>query len=895
MNRAILWRWLNILVLAVAGTITGCLLLGWQPSVCSSAVHLIGEWPCWWQQVALIILGVTVLASLYSRMASFSLDHVPLAHRYPPTWIAILIAAILTFTFQYNAQAIVCSRRYDVATWLWAGTAVILGCATLAIVRLITDWPVDYLARKPRLKPCDEDHTASATQRSLNSIADDWQALKAWFATDLPIEHPSQDVLDRTAIVRRLADRLLAPFDKSITIGLVGYYRSGKTSVIALAQEELHHRQVHETPSVLFCNVDCWGFEDSGAALQNIVSRLVTVLSTKADCLAISRLPEAYRKSLSGGGGWLASLADLIGDSDPTSQLSRLSPILAAMNTRLVLVIEELDRPQSSRFDPQDIVATLWRLKAVRGMSFILTGSRDAKYHMPFAKLCDHIEDLRMDLHPMLRAIRTMRQHSIAEYGDVDPTPPQARDRMDKLWAADTTLDRYVQVSWLGSDDSFSKAVLLLVKTPRDFKLVLRHADVVWQALHGEIDFSDLLVCTILRHTASEAHDFILRQIDLLRMAASTTNSGSNDRPAQRRKERIRADWNKTIENVNWDATAARAILLFLFPDAKDYFGERHVENRDGPQGVRDLEPTDYWRRMVAGEVDPNELRDQSVLKSMVQWSEAPSESNLAISLCSTDRFAKLWEYFDPCFPTPDLLELSGQVLDILRKRDGARASGDRERDGMGALWRRANKTIRKSPDNCMWLLDQIVRSVPISLRLVNDLYHSWASIDCGILTSEQDRNTVRQGLVNEAKQFFTSGQGDAVIGILDPGYPYSILHLVQPVDQQEPPSVVKDPSDWQWLTPILLSAAARAPTLIIPELVYLVTDSERGPRHEVKTHWRQEILEHMFAGNIHRLMEILAEDSLVEQAYPDPSVEATVKNCRELARQWLHEHGESV
>ena len=112
------------------------------------------------------------------------------------------------------------------------------------------------------------------------------------------------------------------------------------------------------------------------------------------DCSAISELPESYRHLLAGGGGWWASFAKFIGDSDPQAQLSRLTPILKAMNMRLVLVLEELDRPQGAHFDPQDIEAMLYRIKTVSGVSFMLAGGKNAKYQIAFTKLCDHIEEI---------------------------------------------------------------------------------------------------------------------------------------------------------------------------------------------------------------------------------------------------------------------------------------------------------------------------------------------------------------------------------------------------------------------------------------------------------------------------------------------------------------------
>jgi hypothetical protein len=500
-----------------------------------------------------------------------------------------------------------------------------------------------------------------------------------------------------------------------------------------------------------------------------------------------------------------------------------------------------------------------------------------------------------MDENALLRAIRTARRHLLAEHGDIDPTPQQTHDEVEKLLGDKRSLDRYVQLSWFGDDKSFGTAVTRLVNTPRALKHALRHTRSLWEKLHGEISFDDLLVSMILRFGAGEAFDFLLRRIDSLRMATRDTSSEPSRTAAIKQQEVIQADWDKTIKkHIEWDAEAAQTLIMFLFPHAAKCFGDKcHADFRVSPQGVQNWETTDYWGRMLAGELAPNELHDQTVLKCMREWAESSSASTLVENLCSSDRFVQVWAYFATWVSVPKLLELTGTVLDLVRQRDGAKASVDRNGGAVIALWRRAHdKQVKNDDGSCEWLLTQIERSVPTSLRLANDLYYYWASIEFGIVKAEQDRNLVRERLVDQVKQFFLAGTTAALIAVLDSEYPFSIYHLVHPADQKEPPSILTQPSDWQWLSPILLDAATRSPTHIIPQIVMLVTDSDHDTAWGVHTRWNRAILEGMFGNDLPRLMDILSIEFQMVPVPSDLAAQVKVQNTRELARQWRNENG---
>ena len=126
-----------------------------------------------------------------------------------------------------------------------------------------------------------------------------------------------------------------------------------------------------------------------------MLAQALDEIGKHADCFSIRSLPESYRKTFSAAGDWVRNLIDLVlGSSDPTEQFHFLSDILTSLNSRLVFIIEDLDRNTSSRFDRQEILALLQRLRISDRLSFVLAAGQASARDIDFAKLCDHIEIL---------------------------------------------------------------------------------------------------------------------------------------------------------------------------------------------------------------------------------------------------------------------------------------------------------------------------------------------------------------------------------------------------------------------------------------------------------------------------------------------------------------------
>ena len=180
--------------------------------------------------------------------------------------------------------------------------------------------------------------------------------------SDHPIESCSDDALGRASVARRIADQLVhAPMNHSIVFGLYGPWGSGKTSLLNMVCEELG--SIDNPPIIVKFNP--WNYPSS----ENLVTPFLALLSECIQHGAHITIPEKaakkFAKTIKRYSDVLASAADAFswvpgmgivstvlrrfGKEDkksvsPANLKSRLSKLLIDTNTRVVVMIDDLDR-----------------------------------------------------------------------------------------------------------------------------------------------------------------------------------------------------------------------------------------------------------------------------------------------------------------------------------------------------------------------------------------------------------------------------------------------------------------------------------------------------------------------------------------------------------------------
>lgn len=573
----------------------------------------------------------------------------------------------------------------------------------------------------------------------------------------------------------------------------------------------------------------------------------------RADCFSLRSLPEAYRKTFSAGGDWLRTLADLVlGSTDPLDQFRHLSETLDSVNARLVLVIEDLDRTTSSRFDRQEVLALLQRLRASSSrISFVLATGQTSARDIDFAKLCDHIEILRaFDAGMVSTLMGAVRSHCLNEF------PHLVTSRDGNPWLR----SRYMLLSRLDIV-VLPDAAALLLSTPRALKHALRRSYLAWQVLHGEVDFDHLLAVNVLRSGAPEAFDFLLRHWHRFHDAPGGLLQGEHDHIA-RIRERLTAEWRRVTKDVEWDVRACQAILVYLLPPIGEYLGERRGIEQQRLQGI---DYQRYWLRIVNEEIGPHEVRDQIVLQDIADWRASPRmASPLIEGLFASEEYVGMWEHFAPGLfgHTPGLiLELAEQLLARFRTPRGARlasAAGHFELHAAFAVaWRYAHRNVLRDDTSRDWLERQVRAAMPSSLALVNDLYYYWASVEGGIVRPE-DRAHIRRIIHELARGQLRSGRD--LLSLSHPELAYGVHNLVFPDDSNAEPSELRGLPHWDWLGPVALDALRANPARFAREVGLLISNSRRGEQPWISLHEvDRKLLEGFFNSAATEVMDLLA------------------------------------
>jgi len=853
MNRTILARWAYILGLATA--VAG--LCGAGLAYLSAAGFRNPLEPSYSALGPVfreaLMAGVLLLGlALFQRVCPIRLGHLHTFLRYPPVWLAILAGLVAALGLDAAGLLLLSGQALPWADWPWllqraaiAGALLALFGGLPALASALAGW----VSGRREARKAPETRTSPDEAKAAE---DEWAALEAWLSGERPAD---EDLLGTSHVAGRFADLLLLPFGQDKTLGLVGEFGSGKSSIVRWIGGEVARRRKPDSPTVWLCHVSCWGFDDSASAVHHLLARAVATLEERVDCSALRRLPDAYRKVIASADSW--SLLDAVLPApDAEELLGRLTPILEAVDARLVVVVEDLDRNRSDRFDPQDVFALLQRLRAVRGVSFILTGGTEPDDRVAFAKLCDHVERVpHLGMDRVLETVRAVRKRCLDSHADLYPERGFGRPPGDGVWDGSRAA---FAVAFPPRPDRLPVpyAAAALLATPRLVKHALRQVVTAWERLHGEVDLDDLLVLAVLRHAAPEAFDFLLRNADRLRAASRPPAATADAERSAAYNAALREEWAALTAGVAWDAPAARELVCFLFPGATQPLTERAYHLQDlRRQGVQNDSPTDYFDRALAGELDPGEVADQDALRAIRGWVGNPDSTDLACRVASDDRFAVVWASFGHLMPSDRFLAFARQVIDLLVARAGPGPVGE---VAWAALRRLGSELGTAEAVHRDWLIEAIEAVLPRNLGLAVDLYHDWTE-GRRFLAHPEERGAVRAAVVEAARRHFTEAEPAVLLGAIHPARPYTLYQLVFPPDGTAPPSRFQEPADWAWFAPAVLAAAQADPGKMVPELAYLVSTRGEPVRGQFQQVIHPERLEGLFGSSSPLVLDLLA------------------------------------
>lgn len=483
----------------------------------------------------------------------------------------------------------------------------------------------------------------------------------------------------------------------------------------------------------------------------------------------------------------------------------------------------------------------------------------------------------------MINLICSFRNLCLQRYPeDIDVLSKEDRDGRLGI-AVQSKLYRMLRV---GKSAEPIEEICRLAKTPRLLKLILRRTYLVWEGLHGEIDFDDMFVANTIRFGAPEAFEFILEHHEAIR---GLQTEGVIENRNTRLKD-VEDKWERTTEAVRWDVASAKSLTQFLFPS---WHEGRSSQKAGLPQFIRFPEPSDYWSRYLAEELDPGTIRDQEVLHVLAAWRvDAHSahfrNATLPSILCSDKEFTDKFESFAPVILNgQDIRQIATATFEQALDLQGVKTYG-KSTVGFIPLWRLA---IRQPIDESMhleWVKEEIFKALPRSLRFANDLYYYWSSNSESDTRRRSHLIELYSQVVNYAKEIF-QGKPDEFIRAIDPLFMYSSTHFCVLNSEPDQGGTGFIAADWHWFFELLLDAGKIDPQTIAPQIACLLIDEQHHPsmRDDRDIYsFKEALAQDLFGEEMSRLMYILSTEINIDQF--ELREKRRIQTAHDFATEWL-------
>ena len=848
-------RWLGIITLAIVGAVEFHLIL---PLV----------WP-WVRSIDLPYSPPFVkVATLLATFLLFYIFLEPIRVRrgqwstyawYPPLWLSPLLAC----AFAAWADRLPVAMRPHTVSPHWQQPHIVLPIIAVFLLAMVVRQFPRSSPPKPSTGPCRTTPDASDDVRSPGTWS--WSRIHDWIsANEQPIAADRQDLFGRAPVATRIAETLR----DGRSVALLGAFGTGKSSVLNLVLAKLRQ---HSTTAIV-AKLDVWAVPRPEDAPRVALNHVIDALDHHVDTVGLRGLPITYQRLVAALP--IRNISRILGldtQGDSLAELRRLAPVLEVLNARLVLIVEDVERT-TREFDTRHLQRFLWALRGIRSVSFVLACDPDPNNgpSIDFPKLCDIIELLRPMQYEHVGAILvTAVDHWHHAYPDIDPRPAPHRTTLRlEHYSRASSMREYLRR--LAPNTPLDHLVRLL-QTPRHLRQVLRRVNLVWRQLHGEADLDHIVILTALREAAPSVYEFLVTHMDVARHGPDELLA-----PGGALTER----WNRLTESLS-NGSAARQLVSLLGMQQLSEGGQQGVGL--SPQGVHLTHPVDYFRRIAAERLDPEELRDQTVLDDIDKWRQSRGAALVDRLLAAdgeADRYPRVWLHFSERHATSELTELATLLVERVLDRDGREAEADHP--ALSALSYTCGRRLRPDQES-EWLQTLVVGAVPVALGFATELYRDWTG-ENGIVTPDV-RRQIRDALVEAVQETLRDGANVALL--LSSRDPWSVGRLI--LCMAEGGNGVALETWREHLAPALIRAARTHPEIVLPELANFLGDEESSRRtagsdaadfvgrYAIERGRAEAVL----GDSLDAVLELIAE-------YGGGSV--YVVRAREAARAWLRE-----
>ena len=558
---------------------------------------------------------------------------------YPPLWWSIILSLLTICVIeQWYCDCLLIGKYSWYQTDGISRAWVLLMVATIAvIIRRIQS----TLQSSNTAKYRDTNNEATALKSKL------------WIdAGERPISDTKEDLLSRTTISSNIVKHVQS---NERSIALLGPVGSGKSSILNLVCESISKSR----PNVIVVKSDLWRAKDAKAMPQIVIDDIVRSLDGIVDTTSIRDLSISYARFVAAGpSGYFHKLLDARKRTDSLHQLDQLCSLLEAIDRRLILIIDDLDRVGKT-FDISHISRFLWAIREIERCCSVISID-PSRSELDHGKLCDSTEIVPLvPIQMVADTLIELYQHWISAYDDIDPNEHRKdQDKFELGRISEMGLQTYLQ------NETHSTPIRMLatvLSTPRSLKHVLHRIDNAWKELHGEVEIDDLIILSTLRHSAPATYQFIIMNIDMARATSDGLERGSLDR--------FRERWNTVLENEEHANAVRRLVDLLGIEQLRAPAPNLGAD--ECPQGVHVEGPSDYLARIASGQVEKDDVRDQLVFQHIKLSRDGNRDiigEHLAERTTLGDRYRALWQHFhNPS--REEFIEIADHVIDLLIER----------------------------------------------------------------------------------------------------------------------------------------------------------------------------------------------------------------------------------
>lgn len=258
--------------------------------------------------------------------------------------------------------------------------------------------------------------------------------------------------------------------EEGLSVALLGGLGTGKSTILNAVRAQLESA----TPLTIVAQFDVWAVPRPEDVPRLALNRIVIALDRYADTIELRSLPVSYqRMAAAEPTGMLSGALGIQDGTDSIEELDRLTPILEALNARVVLIIEDAERVGEG-FETRHLERLLWALKRHNRISFLVAADRKGT-KIDFAKLCDIVQ-LVPPLTPQsaLAVLNVAYAHWLTQFSGSDIDPHPDRQRADKLGLRASSLGDFGHyISKTGKGTPLD-ALMALLDTPRSLRQVLK-------------------------------------------------------------------------------------------------------------------------------------------------------------------------------------------------------------------------------------------------------------------------------------------------------------------------------------------------------------------------------------------------------------------------------------